>query len=483
MMYNSLFMKRLSDKIHYLPDSVLKSNLAFREEIISFFHTYEEARKEHAFCGVGSLSGVSAEQVWYLDLSNSGLRELPNEVLQCGGLRALDLSGNSLQSLDALCKLHRLEVLFLEKCQLDRLPEALGNLKSLFILDLRDNRLSTLPESIAHLSRLLTLNLGYNRLKELSPAVGQLGNLLRLRVLKNQLRQLPESLGELQNLQLLDIRHNQLSALPEAITRLGALTYLNAGHNRLKALPEGIHELEHLEHLYINNNNLQGLPTGLTKLQKLETIYYKDNPFGEMAELRHVGQLKLFTYLSQVSSEGLCEVIWEVPKALQTAFQQYLVYFPEFVERQSGREIAFQVVRVPEGLKLSAQANGTLRLKDINKYLKQYIDVLKLNQDDLLEKVSQITRDEQKAFELRQLIREVSREKGNLINKVQDHLEKIMILSDDRHKQQEQISSLNFHIRYFQTVSSDLFKLVQARQSILPTAVNIEIMDGAEIFH
>ena len=73
------------------------------------------------------IQAANEQQLEELDLSNGGLTEIPDEVLELTQLTFLNLSHNQLTSL----------------------PESIGNLSNLTTLDLRANPLETPPLEVA----------------------------------------------------------------------------------------------------------------------------------------------------------------------------------------------------------------------------------------------------------------------------------------------------------------------------------------------
>lgn len=89
-----------------------------------------------------------------LDLSGTGITELPSALSSCVALEELNLSANPLarmgesDTIQALFSLSSLRVLLMDQCGLELLPEELASLSRLRILGLRHNVLTYIPSWI-----------------------------------------------------------------------------------------------------------------------------------------------------------------------------------------------------------------------------------------------------------------------------------------------------------------------------------------------
>lgn len=99
-----------------------------------------------------------------LNLSNTGLTELPKYVLSMTQLRELNLSHNQLTG---------------------ALPAEIRSLKNLQKLDLSYNNMSGVPAEIGELAQLQELNLSYNHFTGLPNELGNLSNLKVLNLTSN----------------------------------------------------------------------------------------------------------------------------------------------------------------------------------------------------------------------------------------------------------------------------------------------------------
>jgi hypothetical protein len=65
-----------------------------------------------------------------------------------------------------------------------------------------------------------------------------------------------------------------------------------------------------------------------------------------------------------------------VPKELATVCQQFLNFFPEYIERATGNEITLDVSKTKNGLKLITYETPDFNVDDLNQKFKQYMQSL-----------------------------------------------------------------------------------------------------------
>jgi len=141
---------------------------------------------------------------------------------------------------------------------LSEVPDEIKNMPYLRTINLSENCLTELPDFICSYASLESLDVSYNRLSHLPDGIGSLGSLERLNARCNQLSAIPESIGMLSMLSLLDISYNRLSSLPDVFSRLSRLEHCSVKGNGIASLPEKVSVLS--------------MPKQLTILQHMERI-------------------------------------------------------------------------------------------------------------------------------------------------------------------------------------------------------------------
>ena len=167
------------------------------------------------------------KQLRALDLGNCGLGVLPPTLRKMKQLTTLYAFGNRLQIIpDWLGELDSLVRLSVEANQLTDLPDSLGELSNLTYLRLGDlvdggNPLRKLPSCIRRLKLLSTLEAAQCELELLPEWLGELAQLLSLRLPQNQLSDLPTSLLSLDTLNNLVLDDNPMNPELAAAYREG----------------------------------------------------------------------------------------------------------------------------------------------------------------------------------------------------------------------------------------------------------------------
>src|SRR5260370_4797665 len=114
----------------------------------------------------------------FLDLSDRGIAELPNQIGKLVDLQIILLDNNRLTSLpESMCQLLNLQWLSLGDNLFNAFPPSIGNLPQLHELWLNGNRISQLPQTVAELANLQRIKLERNRLKTLPPSVATMRRL------------------------------------------------------------------------------------------------------------------------------------------------------------------------------------------------------------------------------------------------------------------------------------------------------------------
>lgn len=203
---------------------------------------------------------AAEEHRYELVLNGSGVAE---RIDKCG------LDGNIFQ-------LEFLNFLQVSNTKLLSLPEELGKLVNLKTLDLHRNSIVELPASIGLLKELKNLDVSGNELQILPATLGELTSLQTLNVNCNKLTALP-SFTHLKNLSRLDVSHNQLTELPAGIYELEHLAEIHASNNQITSIGANVSNLKSLKLLSLNMNKIELIPVELSECHKLKDLHLQDN--------------------------------------------------------------------------------------------------------------------------------------------------------------------------------------------------------------
>ncbi len=503
------------EKLESYKDSFIKfindSDSSRKEEINNFFEILEKSK---TIVGVEEYNNVKKEEILFLDLSNQQLETLPVGIENLDNILALDLSNNKNLKLDGIGKLKNLKTLFIENCELKNIPNEINKLESLFSINLNNNNLSNLPdgfnklkivginisnnhfinipENLLNIASLKGLFAGNNKIKQITENIKELKNLIYLEVENNEISEFNyDNFTKLINLNL---SYNKISDLPKEIGNLKQLTNLNFFNNNLITLPKEIGKLTNLKNLLLDGNNLEEYPVELADLKKLDRIYLlgtNSNPLSKMIEAKDLGIIELMDYLNKRRGVYKYSTLWDVPNELKTGFQQYLNFFSDFVKKLTGEDIVLNVHKIESGLQLVAETSLTFSISDIDSYLIKFVDLFVKQNEDLISKEEANKLDRQKAFELRQLVRDLGYENQNLNRKIQDYYENILFLSDNLEKKNEAINELKLEIRFFKKQNTQLLELSIAQNerkfdinvSVIQSLPESKYIDSTPVFN
>ncbi len=219
-----------------------------------------------------------------------------------------------------------------------------------------------------------SLDLKNLALRKIPEAVFQLTHLRKLSLTNNALETLDQRILDLPSLKVLGLNYNRLSILPPWVGELKSLSSLDCWNNKIRAIPSELGKMEHLEYLTLGFNELQSIPRDLfVFLSRLKALDLQSNPFEDMPAIR---DMEIFDLMSYFRSETAHYSFIEVPKELSTVCQQFLDFFPEYIERATGNEITLDITRTRSGLKLVTYETSGFDIDEINRQFKQYMQSL-----------------------------------------------------------------------------------------------------------
>ena len=201
--------------------------------------------------------------------TSNDARRLPPSLSMASRLTMLDISNNSLQTLDRaeLQKLQSLQGLRLSNNGLTSLPSYFGQYRALRSLNLSSNSLHEFPDFLCEVRTLVDLDISFNSISSL-PKIGQLTCLERLWATNNKLSgSFPPTLSNLINLREVDVRFNALDSM-DVMSQLPRLEFLMIGHNSISAFEGYFPKIRvlHMNHNPVTRFGLSGPVPSLTVL-------------------------------------------------------------------------------------------------------------------------------------------------------------------------------------------------------------------------
>ncbi|KAJ2942776.1 hypothetical protein O0L34_g14964 [Tuta absoluta] len=170
-----------------------------------------------------------------LNISETGLTSIPDEIKRLVNLQSLLLFGNKLEDFNEnITSLPKLKVLDLSRNQLTKIPESLNNLKELTSINFSSNQIESMPK-LGDLPNLIIVDVSNNKLTAfLDVENANLPHLTDLKLKGNAIESIPGFVARsLPSLKNFDIGDNQLKAVPGEIANMAKLKELNLKGNKL----------------------------------------------------------------------------------------------------------------------------------------------------------------------------------------------------------------------------------------------------------
>lgn len=291
-----------------------------------------------------------------IDLSHSGLTEVPDFVFNALQMKVLLLDYNDIKklpkelgALDSLKRIYwrgnnldqywwiriqqieGLEKLDMSNNSLTRLPRGVKHLKDLKELVMDENFLGEVP--IKRLSKASFIKeVSFNKSHAMSLAEARYDKLDFLEVLKvnnSKIDKVHHSLYELAGLKELQLQENQIKQMPDGISKMAHLEKLSFYKNELKDLPTDIFQLD-LKIIDVYYNQLEVIPDAIGSLSKLEVLFLAHNRIYSLPE--SVGKLANLKelYLHHNRLSVLPESIDQLTKLkVARVNDNYLIEFPD----------------------------------------------------------------------------------------------------------------------------------------------------------
>lgn len=169
----------------------------------------------------------------YLNISQTCLDEIPEEIKQLESLTTLVLHSNELTSIPGCIKsLFKLKVIDVSRNQLGNLPEELSSLPQLTTANFGCNLIVSLPSQIANI-KLASLDLSNNQLQTFpNVCYADLVHLAEIKVNGNEIKEIPASISLLPSLKLLDASDNHIASKSKKKNKTNLIVTIIACYKR-----------------------------------------------------------------------------------------------------------------------------------------------------------------------------------------------------------------------------------------------------------
>jgi Leucine-rich repeat (LRR) protein len=247
---------------------------------------------------------------------------------------ALDFSKQyNLDIIDLLQKMasdefisNKVELLFLNETDLDRIPSFISKFKNLKELNISGTEIQGLPPSFKELVQLVRLDLSKTKLSTLPKDIGNLTALKYLNLLKTDLKKLPNNFSELKNLEVLNLNKTKIKTFPESVLQLSKLKELYSPY-LIEEIPVNISRLKNLEILDLSSTAVKNLPESIGQLTNLKYLSLPseiDELPLSISYLIKLESLEMGTTSIEVVPEG----VWQLTKLKYLSLPFYMTELP-----------------------------------------------------------------------------------------------------------------------------------------------------------
>jgi len=189
-----------------------------------------------------------------LNLSDCGLKNVPNEINGIPLLTSIDFSSNQLTRVE-LPTLEKLKILNISSNNITEIADCFDGMRRLDTLNIANNRLTSVPDSIWGLPRLKTLNLSHNGISIF------------------QSSKLPNS-----SVQNLDLSHNGIQVIAKEVLEMPKLYELKVSYNRISSLPDDWKSAQKLSIVEFEGNMIDKIGPSMFADTQIFRINVAKNP-------------------------------------------------------------------------------------------------------------------------------------------------------------------------------------------------------------
>mmetsp|Transcript_14260 Transcript_14260/g.18694 ORF Transcript_14260/g.18694 Transcript_14260/m.18694 type:complete len:281 (+) Transcript_14260:164-1006(+) len=228
----------------------------------------KKAQKKQGSKGVQQQKIENASRTKTLNLSGSGLKQVPESITRIQELKTLNLKSNSLT--------------------FQSFPASFGNLVNLKKLNLASNQLQDLPSSITSLTHLEEIDLSNNLLPALT--INLPASLKKINISSNRLVEFPVVFRGMKRITELRLAGNNISgSLPGWVGEIMALKLIDLSDNQVEEIEDGVGDCDNLHSLLLRNNRLTFVPSSVLRSKSLAKMRLEGNKITKAALMKTEG--------------------------------------------------------------------------------------------------------------------------------------------------------------------------------------------------
>lgn len=234
------------------------------------------------------------ENLTDLEILNSPVNSIPDAVLNLKNLEVFNFSENQNVDLEALehalkslftgPSKDKIQILYLSKLNLTKVPDEISNLSKIGFLDLGNNKIEQLPLFGQHIS-FVQLYLDNNKIKSIPDNCFNINYLESMYVANNQLEEFPDLFSSDSNhlIEAVDFSGNKISRFSSSFKGV-KIEKLNLNNNEFTEMPKEFSDTKSFfKFLQISENKIETIdPESILNLKYMEAFECKGNNLTKM---------------------------------------------------------------------------------------------------------------------------------------------------------------------------------------------------------
>jgi len=126
-----------------------------------------------------------------------------------------------------------------------------------------------------------------------------------------------------------------------------------------------------------NDNNNENDITQKELLKVIKELIFSNSKLKSDLEFKEDEAVYQESMIKDYDIDSLSSIKIEVPDELKLSFQQYILFFKEYIHKTKGESIYFEVVKINEGLRVDIKPDEVHDFKTFRKWFNEYFDLMR----------------------------------------------------------------------------------------------------------